>query len=177
MKSRGVLSRTELDARTSSFPHPIESILSCYVSEYVAPQLKTLHPQNPPNRETQTPQYKSKSNHPLNLNLYSEIPKIPSFSIWWLFGDVSQKSHVFSQKSHVFSQKSQVFTLAFWRCSIFNGICYSTTTVETATFPRRYRLYLNIYNRFYSTRYNSDIHLSEKLKMVSRNPNQTTISI
>ena len=85
--------------------------------------------------------------------------------------------YVIFQKSHVFSQKSQVFTLAFWRCSIFNGICYSTTTVETATFPRRYRLYLNIYNRFHSKRYNSEIHLSEKLKMVSRNPNQTTISI
>ena len=48
--------------------------------------LKTLHPQNPPNPETQISQYKFKLNQNINLILYREIPRNPSFSIWWILG-------------------------------------------------------------------------------------------
>jgi len=48
--------------------------------------LKTLHCQNPPNRETRIPRYKFKSNWNLNLNLDREILKNLSFSIWSISG-------------------------------------------------------------------------------------------
>jgi len=50
---------------------------------------KMLHPRNPPNRETQIPRYKFKVNQNPNLNLYREIPRNLSFSIWLDFGDVT----------------------------------------------------------------------------------------
>jgi len=48
--------------------------------------LKMPNPQNPPNRETQSPRYKFKLIQHLNLNLYSEIPRNLSFSIWQISG-------------------------------------------------------------------------------------------
>jgi len=41
---------------------------------------------DPPNRDTQIPWYKLKFNHNLNLNVYREIPRNLSFSIWWMLG-------------------------------------------------------------------------------------------
>jgi len=45
-----------------------------------------LHPRNPPNRATQLPRYKFKSNQNLALNVYSERPRNPRFSIGWISG-------------------------------------------------------------------------------------------
>jgi len=46
--------------------------------------LKSLHSRNPPNRNTQIPQYKFKEDRVFNLNLYCEIPRNLSFSIRWI---------------------------------------------------------------------------------------------
>jgi len=45
-----------------------------------------LHLQYPPHRETQIPLYKFESNQQLNLNLYCEILRNLSFTIWWISG-------------------------------------------------------------------------------------------
>jgi len=43
-------------------------------------------PPNPPNPETQIPRDEFKLNPNLNSNLNREVPKNPSFSIWWILG-------------------------------------------------------------------------------------------
>ena len=45
--------------------------------------LKMLHPRNQPNPITQIPWNKSKWSPNSNLNLYRQIPRNLSFSIWW----------------------------------------------------------------------------------------------
>jgi len=54
-----------------------------------------LHPQNPPNPETQIPQHSFKLNPLLCLFVYREHPRNRSFSIWWLAG-----CSTFSAKCH-----------------------------------------------------------------------------
>jgi len=58
--------------------------------------LNMPQPQNPPNRETEILRYKFKLNQNPNLELYPEIQRNESFSIWWNLG-----------------------------CIIFSGNCYS----------------------------------------------------
>ena len=48
--------------------------------------MKLLHPTNSSNRDTRIPRYKFKSYQNLKFNLYREILKILSFSIWWMSG-------------------------------------------------------------------------------------------
>jgi len=47
---------------------------------------KMLHPRNPPDRETQIPQYRFKFNQDHMLNLCCEILRHLSFRIWWISG-------------------------------------------------------------------------------------------
>ena len=46
----------------------------------------TLHPRNPPNREPQIPWYRFKLIQNFNFNVYQEIPRNLSFSIWSISG-------------------------------------------------------------------------------------------
>ena len=64
--------------------------------------LKMLHPQNPPNPETQILRKRIKLKRNYSLDLYREIPRNPSFS---RFG-------------------------AFWECSILSGKCDTRLTLE-----------------------------------------------
>ena len=63
-------------------------ILVCMWSKWHVCQipLKMLHHWNPPNPETQIPGYKFKRNKNLNLKVYREISRNPSFSIFWILG-------------------------------------------------------------------------------------------
>jgi len=45
-----------------------------------------LRPRNPPNRSTQIPQYRFNRVQNLNLNLYHQIPRNRSSSVWWISG-------------------------------------------------------------------------------------------
>ena len=56
------------------------------INVHVIVSTEILPSRNPPNLETQIPPYKCKRNQNLNLNLYREIPRNLSFSIWGVLG-------------------------------------------------------------------------------------------
>jgi len=60
-----------------------KSALPSFIYVFMTDSTKTLHPRNPSNLETQFPWYKFKLNRNLNLDLYREIPRKLSFSMWW----------------------------------------------------------------------------------------------
>jgi len=70
----------------SPFSMEIVDTISTENALWIQFPLRMLHPWNTPNRETQIPQDKFKWDQDLSLNLYCEILRNPSFSIWWISG-------------------------------------------------------------------------------------------
>ena len=74
-----------LYVRQSWFTCETRLILSLWHGIWQFPR-KILPPPDSPNPKTQVPRFTSKLNQNLNLNLYREIPRNLSFSMWWIFG-------------------------------------------------------------------------------------------
>jgi len=66
-----------------------------------------VHFPNPPNPETQIPQYKFKWSQGLNLNLYRETPRNLSFSIWWVSGVMHSQWKLLYDRTDVSLHASQ----------------------------------------------------------------------